>query len=91
MLGELNYIRCLLIKNEQKGFLINNEIKKIANNLSEFLYQNNLQLFKNNITSGGGMEVPQISGKMWHWEKDVHTKSDASLQKDYRKFYSNKK
>ena len=64
MLGELNYIRCLLIKNEQKGFLINNEIKKIANNLSEFLYQNNLQLFKNNITSGGDMEVPQISGKM---------------------------
>ena len=63
MLGELNYIRCLLIKNEQKGFLIN-EIKKIANNLSEFLYQNNLQLFKNNITSGGEMEVPQISGKM---------------------------
>ena len=33
------------------------------------------------------MEVPQISGKMWHWEKDVHTKSDASLQKDYRKFF----
>ena len=65
MLGELNYIRCLLIKNEQKGFLINNEIKKIANNLSEFLYQNNnLHLFKNNITSEGEMEVPQISGKM---------------------------
>ena len=47
---EINRAKCLLIKNEQKGFLSSTEIKKeLANDLSVFLHANSLLRVKGRL------------------------------------------
>ena len=49
-LDEINRAKCLLIKNEQKGFLSSNRIKKeLANDLSVFLDENGLLCVKGRL------------------------------------------
>ena len=50
ILDEINRAKCLLIKNEQKAFLSNNDIKrKFANKLSVFLDNNGLLRVKGRL------------------------------------------